>query len=151
VRFLLVDRITELESGKRARGIKNVTLSEDFFAFHFPDFPVMPGALITECLVQLADWTVRESENFAYVGLPFQFETIKFYNMVRPGDCLQLDVEVLDHPPGRYFFRCEARCNDKVVAVGRFALKVCRVEELMPIEEARRLFQMIRPTEVLTE
>ncbi|HKE29636.1 MAG TPA: 3-hydroxyacyl-ACP dehydratase FabZ family protein [Bryobacteraceae bacterium] len=147
MRFLLVDRITELESGKRARGIKNVTLSEDFFTFHFPYFPIMPGALITECLVQLADWTVRESENFAYVGMPCQFETIKFHNMVRPGDRLQLDVEVVDHPPERYVFRCEARCDGKVVAVGRFEMRVRPVEELMPIEESRRLFQVIHPME----
>ena len=147
MRFLLVDRITELEHGKRARGIKNVTLSEDFFAFHFPDYPVMPGALITECLVQLADWTVRENEDFLSVGLPSHFESVKFHHMVRPGDCLQLDVEVVDRKPDQYFFRGEARCGDKVVAVARFVLNVRGMEAFMPIEEARRLFLVIRPTE----
>lgn len=142
-----MDRITELEHGKRARGIKNVTLSEDFFAFHFPDFPIMPGALITECLVQLADWTVRENEDFACAGLPSHFETIKFHQMVRPGDRLQLDVEVVDRQPGQYFFRGEARCDDKIVAAGRFVLNVCGVEDLMPQAESRRLFQLIRPVE----
>ena len=86
MRFLLVDRITHMEKGKRATGIKNVTLSEDFFTFHFPDHPIMPGALIAECLVQLADWTVRDSEDFASVALPSAFETIKFHHLVRPGD-----------------------------------------------------------------
>jgi len=147
MRFLLVDRITELERGKRARGIKNVTLSEDFFAYHFPDYPVMPGALITECLVQLADWTVRENEDFASVGLPTQFETIKFYELVRPGDCLQLDVEVTGREPGKYLFRGEARCSGKIVSSGRFTLGVRCVDELMPPEEARRLFRIIRPLE----
>jgi 3-hydroxyacyl-[acyl-carrier-protein] dehydratase len=147
VRFLLVDRITELESGKRARGLKNVTLSEDFFTFHFPNFPVMPGALITECLVQLADWTVRENEEFASVGLPSCFESLKFYQMVRPGDCLELDVEVLERGANKYLFRGEARCANKIVASGRFALTVYNIEQLMPAEEARRLFQMIRPAE----
>ena len=143
----MVDRITELERGKRARGIKNVTLSEDFFSFHFPDHPIMPGALIIECLVQLADWTVRENEDFAFVGLPCHFESIKFHHLVRPGDQLQLTVEVVAHEADQYFFRGEARCCDKVVAVGRFVLITHDVEGLMPPQEVRRLFRVICPEE----
>lgn len=143
MRFLLVDHIIEMEPGLRARGIKNVTLSEDFFTHHFPEYPVMPGALITECLVQLADWTVRESEAFAFTGLPSSFESVKFHHLVRPGDRLQLEVEVVDRQPGLYAFRGEARCEDKVVTVARFVLKTQCMENLMASEEARRLYKVI--------
>ena len=147
MRFLLVDRITHMEKGKRATGIKNVTLSEDFFTFHFPDHPIMPGALIAECLVQLADWTVRDSEDFASVAVPSAFETIKFHHLVRPGDQLRLEVEVMDKQNGEYSFRGEARCGDALVTVGRFTMSLRAAEEFHPAAEGRRLFQMIRNPE----
>ncbi len=144
MRFLLVDRITHMEKGKRAAGIKNVTLSEDFFTFHFPDHPIMPGALIAECMVQLADWTVRESEDFASVAVPSAFETLKFHHLVRPGDQLRLEVEVIGKQDGEYSFRGEARCGDNLVSAGRFTMTLHAAEEFHPAEEGRRLFQMIR-------
>jgi 3-hydroxyacyl-[acyl-carrier-protein] dehydratase len=148
MRFLLVDRITHIEKGKRASGIKNVTLSEDFFAFHFPEHPIMPGALITECLVQLADWTVRENEDFESVAVLSSFETFKFYQLVRPGDQLQLEIEVTGRENGEYFFRGEARCGSKLMAVGRFKMSVRPADTLQPAEEGRRLYKMIRCGEV---
>src|SRR5678816_1482356 len=95
MRFLLIDRITQLDRGTRARALKNVTLSEDYFTHHFPDQPIMPGALITECLVQLADWVLREREDFNVVALPSSFESVKFHQLVRPGDQLELEVELV--------------------------------------------------------
>jgi 3-hydroxyacyl-[acyl-carrier-protein] dehydratase len=144
MRFLLVDRITEIEKGKRAAGIKNVTLSEDFFAFHFPEHPIMPGALIAECLVQLADWTVRDNEDFEIVAVASAFDTIKFHNLVRPGDQLHLEVEVTGRENGDYFFRGEARCCGRVMAAGRFTMSVHPAGDLQPAEEGRRLYKMIR-------
>lgn len=144
MRFFLVDRITSLESGKRATALKNVTLSEDFFTHHFPDHPIMPGALITECLVQLADWVLREKEAFASVALPVSFEKVKFYHLVRPGDCLCLDVELVDQVAGEYCFRAQASCGGQVVAVARFNMQLQPAEELLSPEESSRHFAMIR-------
>jgi 3-hydroxyacyl-[acyl-carrier-protein] dehydratase len=144
MRFLLVDRVTSLDSGKRATAVKNVTLSEDFFTHHFPDHPIMPGALIAECLVQLADWLLREQGDFACVALPVSFETVKFHRLVKPGDTLCLDVELVEQVEAEYRFRGHARCNDQVVAAARFTMQLWPAEELQSPEESRRHFRMIR-------
>jgi 3-hydroxyacyl-[acyl-carrier-protein] dehydratase len=139
-----VDRITELESGKRAAAVKNVTMSEDFFAHHFPDHPIMPGALITECLVQLADWLLRENGDFDCVGMPSSFDTIKFHRLVRPGDQLRLEVALLGNDDGQYCFQGHARCDGHVVAAARFTMSLTPAKDLLPAEESKRLFNLIR-------
>jgi 3-hydroxyacyl-[acyl-carrier-protein] dehydratase len=144
MRFLLVDRITELESGKRAAGVKNVTLSEDFFTHHFPYHPIMPGALITECLVQLADWLVRESTAFESIALPATFDSLKFYKLVRPGDQLKLDVEIVERQEGTCAIRGRAMCERDTVAAGRFTMTLRPAAEFESAAELRKHFDMIR-------
>jgi 3-hydroxyacyl-[acyl-carrier-protein] dehydratase len=144
MRFLLVDRITELESGKSAKGIKNVTLSEDFFTHHFPFHPIMPGALITECLVQLADWLLRESANFELIGTPSTFDSLKFYKLVRPGDQLKLEVELVSREEDVCKLRGKARIGDDTVATGRFTMTLRPAAQFQPPDEARRYYTMIR-------
>ena len=92
--FLLVDRIVELEEGKRIVGLKLVSMSEGYLQGHFPDFPVMPGVLIVEALAQTG--AVLVMRNPANVGkLPFfaRIDNCRFRQPVRPGDTLRLDVE----------------------------------------------------------
>jgi 3-hydroxyacyl-[acyl-carrier-protein] dehydratase len=143
VRFLMVDRIKELESGKRALGVKNVALSEDFLTHHFPETPIMPGALIVESLVQLADWIIRESSGFERVGLPIQFERARFQRIVRPGDQLHLEVELLAAEGETARFRGEASCDGRRVASARFTLGVTAAAPFQSADESRRLFRTI--------
>lgn len=144
MRFLLIDRIVELERGVRATALKNVTLSEDFFTHHFPEHPIMPGALIAECLVQLADWVVRESEDFTVVGLPESFDTVKFHHLVRPGDQLQLEVELVGREGDCRHFSGRARRNEQIVAAARFTMVAAPAADLLAPEDSRRLFAVIR-------
>jgi 3-hydroxyacyl-[acyl-carrier-protein] dehydratase len=94
--FLLVDRIVEIESGKRIVGIKSVDLARDtYLRGHFPDYPVMPGVLIVEALAQAGAVLVMEDP--ANAGkLPFfaRIDNCRFRQQVRPGDELRLEVEV---------------------------------------------------------
>jgi len=143
LRFLLIDRIVSLESGKRAAGIKNVTLSEDFFTDHFPDHPIMPGALITECLVQLADWVLRESTNFEQVGIPCAFDRVKFHRLVRPGDQLRLQVEIVGCEDGMAAVRGNASCDGKVVTAAQFTMAMHPAEAFQCPEDSRRVYGMI--------
>jgi 3-hydroxyacyl-[acyl-carrier-protein] dehydratase len=93
--FLLVDRIVEIEWGKRAVGIKNVSINEPFFQGHFPDYPVMPGVLIVEALAQVgAIALLGLEENRGKMAFFAGIDKIRFKQQVRPGDTLRLEVEV---------------------------------------------------------
>ena len=94
--FLLIDRIVELDPGKRCVGEKDVRLSrDDFLRGHFPDYAVMPGVLIVEALAQTGAVLVMYDQANAGM-LPFfaRIDNCRFRQQVRPGDTLRLEVEV---------------------------------------------------------
>lgn len=102
MRYFLVDRVTELVVGERASGVKNVTLTDEVLHDHFPDHPVMPGALIVEAAAQLAGLLLeatfharrREPEARPRRALLVGIEKAKFHDTAGPGDQLRIDVRV---------------------------------------------------------
>jgi 3-hydroxyacyl-[acyl-carrier-protein] dehydratase len=93
--FLLVDRILELEPGKRAVGIKNVTANEPQFTGHFPGRPIMPGVLMVEALAQTAGVAVLSLDEYrGKMGLFAGIDDCRFRRLVQPGDTLRLEVTV---------------------------------------------------------
>lgn len=116
--FLLVDRVVELERGKRIQAIKNVTINEPFFTGHFPTRPVMPGVLILEALAQAAGLlsfdmmgeAPGDDKVFYFVGI----DGARFKRPVEPGDQLILDVELDRIKGGIYKFKGVARVGDSV-------------------------------------
>ncbi|WP_096233491.1 3-hydroxyacyl-ACP dehydratase FabZ [Thermoanaerobacterium sp. RBIITD] len=94
--FLLVDRVLDVEDNKKAIGIKNVTANEPFFEGHFPGNPIMPGVLIVEAMAQLAGIIVMHGEeNREKLGLFTGINKCRFKKVVRPGDQLRLEVEII--------------------------------------------------------
>jgi 3-hydroxyacyl-[acyl-carrier-protein] dehydratase len=94
--FLMVDRILEIEPGKRIVGIKDVSLERDgLLRGHFPGYPVMPGVLIVEALAQAGAVLVMQDPTHSG-KLPFfaRIDNCRFRHQVRPGDALRLEVEV---------------------------------------------------------
>ncbi len=116
--FLLVDRITEMEAGKRIVGLKNVSINEPFFTGHFPGHPVMPGVLIIESMAQVAcvlailssDESVRSKVTY-FTGI----DSAKFRKPVFPGDQLRLELEAVNCKRGIWYFNGRAFVDDKLV------------------------------------
>lgn len=117
--FLLVDRILEIEIGKRLRAIKNVTMNEPHFQGHFPDFPVMPGVLIIESLAQAAAILAFVSEDKYGENAAVYFAGIdkaRFRRPVTPGDQLILSAEVARRKSGMWQMETMATVDGAVVA-----------------------------------
>ncbi|SES75448.1 3-hydroxyacyl-ACP dehydratase FabZ [Anaerobranca gottschalkii] len=94
--FLLVDRIEEVELGKRAVGYKCVTANEEFFQGHFPNYPVMPGVLMVEAMAQVgAVALLAMEENKGRLAFFAGIEKVRFKKQVIPGDLLKIEVEIL--------------------------------------------------------
>ena len=94
--FLLVDKVIEVERGKKGIGIKNVTINDGFFQGHFPSKPVMPGVLMVEAMAQTAGVVVLTSgAHPGKVALFMAIEGVKFRKVVSPGDQLVMEVEIV--------------------------------------------------------
>jgi len=120
MRYYLIDRITEFELVKRASGIKNITMSEDFMADHFPRHPTMPGVLILESLAQLGglllEYSARKEFGIKVKAILSIIEKAKFRQMVRPGDQLKLEVELVKLREESGKIRARAVFGDRVAA-----------------------------------
>jgi 3-hydroxyacyl-[acyl-carrier-protein] dehydratase len=115
--FLLVDRIEELEIGKRVIGIKNVTVNEPFFQGHFPGRPIMPGVLIIEAMAQVGGVLAFKSANQGGAKLVYfmGIDKAKFRKPVLPGDRLRFVVDILKARHPYWKMRGEAYVEDSLV------------------------------------
>ena len=123
--FLMVDRIVEIEPGKKAIGIKNVTINEEFFQGHFPGEPIMPGVLIIEALAQVAG--ILAFRSGATVGKSVYFMSIekaKFRKPVVPGDQLRLEIQILQQRGNVWRFSGHAIVEEKMAAEAEFTAMV---------------------------
>lgn len=117
--FLLVDRILEIEEGKRAVGIKNVTINEPFFQGHFPGHPIMPGVLIVEAMAQVGGVAVLSAkENEGKLAVLAGIENVRFRKQVVPGDVLYMEAELIVMKRGIGKAKVLAKVEDKVAAEG---------------------------------
>ena len=92
MRFLLFDRVIELDKGKKMVGVKSVGLSEDFFEGHFPKMAVTPGTLMIEAVAQLAGWLVNVSHNFKVLAIMSLVEGVSISREIKPGDQVLLEA-----------------------------------------------------------
>src|SRR5947209_1304271 len=97
MRFHLVDQIIEVEPGRHIRTAKNLTLGEEYLADHFPTFPVMPGVLMLQMLVESGAWLLRITEDFRHSVIVLrEARNVKYGNLVEPGRTLEVTVELAE-------------------------------------------------------
>lgn len=123
MRFVLIDRITELQPGHSLVAIKNLSLAEEYLADHFPGFPVMPGVLMLESLTQAAAWLIRDMEDFAHsVVVLKKAKMIKYGSFVEPGRQLRVKVTMTSHDDREANFKGEGTIDDQVMVRGQITL-----------------------------
>jgi 3-hydroxyacyl-[acyl-carrier-protein] dehydratase len=137
MRFVLVDRVLEVEPGRcrlagsgtltspgpRLVAMKNLSLSEEYLSDHFPGFPVMPGVLMLEALTQAGAWLIRELEDFAHSIIVLkQARTIKYGSFVEPGRQLELRVELTAYDARDCTFKGIGLIDGQEMVKGRFTL-----------------------------
>lgn len=125
--FLLVDRIIEIEEGKRAVGIKNVTINEPFFQGHFPGNPIMPGVLIVEAMAQVGAVAILSMEEYkgklaVFTGI----EKMKFRKQVIPGDILKMEAEMIALKRGIGKAKVCATVDGKIAAEGELMFAILK-------------------------
>ena len=115
--MLLVDRVLELEPGRRATGVKNVTINEPFFQGHYPGTPIMPGVLIVEALAQMGGILLSQTlEHTGKVAVLLSLDKVKLRKAVTPGDQLVLEVEAMRATSRSAAVRARAVVGEKVAA-----------------------------------
>jgi 3-hydroxyacyl-[acyl-carrier-protein] dehydratase len=123
--FLLVDKITDIEYGRKAVGIKNVTANEPFFLGHFPGNPIMPGVLIVEAMAQVGAVAILGMEEHkgklaVFTGI----DGLRFRRQVVPGDTLRMEVEMLYFKRGIGKAKAEAYVGDEMAASGELMFAI---------------------------
>lgn len=149
--FLLVDKMLELEPGRRAVGLKCVTINEEFFEGHFPGHAVMPGVLVLEAMAQvggvlLLSMTGNQGK-LAYFG---GMDKVRFRQPVLPGDVLITEVELLKNRGTVGKVKVTGRVNNQIAAEGEFTFALVE-RESRPVEEPNGVLEESDSMAVLTK
>ena len=130
MKFILIDKIVSLEEGKKLTAVKSVSLAEEYLGDHFPTFPVLPGVLLLEGMVESASWLVRKTENFAHsMILLAEARNVKYRSFLPPGSQIQYTVEakVIEESVSS-FSGCGVAEGEKIVEA-RFGLRHFNLSE----------------------
>ncbi|MCC6491605.1 MAG: beta-hydroxyacyl-ACP dehydratase [Pirellulales bacterium] len=130
MRFCLLDRICSLDPDAELTAIKNVSLSEEYLADHFPEFPVLPGVFMLEAATQAAAWLIRLSEDFAHSMIVLQeARSVKFTDFVSPSHSLVMKVEQQKRDGREVSMKFEGQVDGRVCVSGRLTLQCYNLAE----------------------
>jgi 3-hydroxyacyl-[acyl-carrier-protein] dehydratase len=123
VKFVLIDKLTKIEPGKVATAYKQLSLAEEYLADHFPTFPVLPGVLMLEAMVETAAWLVRVSQNYAHsVILLQEARNVSYGTFVAPGDRMEVTAEAIKIDDKTSSFKTQCVVDGQSTAKARLTL-----------------------------
>lgn len=123
MRFNLVDRIVEVELGKSLRAVKNLTLGEEYLADHFPTFPVMPGVLMLQTLVEAGAWLLRLTEDYRHSMIVLrEARNVKYGAFMEPGKQMTILVELTEKDDTLATFKGKGEVEGATAVAARITL-----------------------------
>lgn len=123
MRFHLIDRIVEVQPGKLLRAVKNLTLGEEYLGDHFPGFPVMPGVLMLQTLVEAGAWLIRLTEDHAHSTIVLrEARNVKYGTFMEPGKTMDVTVEITEHTPTSTVLKGKGESDGQATVSGKITL-----------------------------
>jgi 3-hydroxyacyl-[acyl-carrier-protein] dehydratase len=161
MRFCLVDRILEVQPGTLIRAVKNLTLGEEYLADHFPTFPVMPGVLMLQTLIEAGSWLLRVTENFQHSIIVLrEARHVKYGAFMEPSAQMVISAELIEQDKEFATFKGKGEANGSTTVSARFVVRrfnlrdrnpaLRRVDERL-IEHLRHLYTVLKGTSHETE
>jgi 3-hydroxyacyl-[acyl-carrier-protein] dehydratase len=140
MRFHLVDRIVEVKPGRSLKAIKNLTLGEEYLADHFPTFPVMPGVLMLQTLVEAGAWLLRLTDDFKHSVIVLrEARNVKYGTFMEPGRQMAVTVELLERNGALAVIRGKGQTNGNSTVSAKLTLGAyCLADQdfaLRPLDE----------------
>jgi len=124
MRFILIDKVISIEEGKQIKTVKNVSLAEEYLADHFPTFPVLPGVLLLQGLIESASWLVRQTEKFSHsMILLEQAKNVKYKSFLAPGAAIEYNIEAKTIDENVSSFSGFGVSKDQLILEARFGLR----------------------------
>jgi 3-hydroxyacyl-[acyl-carrier-protein] dehydratase len=147
MRYFLLDKVTAIDLGKSVAGVKCITLTDPILHDHFPDFPVMPGALLTESMAQLAGFLLETTINTAEAtevrrAVLAQIEKMKFYKTSGPGDRLDLRATIDSMLDDAVQVSVEASSEGEVRAKGRLTFAMLKIDSPRVTQQRMELYKI---------
>lgn len=137
MRFNLIDRIVEVRPGQSLQAVKNLTLGEEYLADHFPTFPVMPGVLMLETLVEAGAWLLRLTDNFACSVIVLrEAKGVKYGTFMEPGRQMSIAVELVERGNGLATFKGKGEMEGQSVVSARLILAHYNLRDRNPALQA---------------
>ena len=124
MKFVLIDKVTDLDPNKTLTAVKSVSLAEEYLADHFPVFPVLPGVLLLEGLIEAASWLVRQGQDFANSMVLLETaRNVKYKSFAAPGMQIHYHVTAKTIEQNTSSFTGEGICGDEPIVDAKFTLR----------------------------
>lgn len=154
MKFVLIDKIVSLNSGSDITAVKSVSLAEEYLADHFPAFPVLPGVLLLQGLIETASWLVREKQEFSNsMVLLEKARNVKYKSFAAPGMQIQYNVTAKTIEENVSSFSGEGICGDKSIVEAKITLRHFNLADENPkmaaidgtiIEKMKQRFELLK-------